>query len=217
MRKIVLVFLSGLLIGCSGKPGADGRRPPVQAEVGQAPNLYAIKQQGAGFTPWNPGGAGEQSAAFYQGLNAAQWAEQIQHPEPDVQRQAFRALSELKNEGYPHLMSALNHRSAEVRLQALQAIQLPMLVDARNQEKTVPMLIRLLQDPDPVVRQEAAARLAWFDQTPEGDRQQAGFQAQERLRALQFALNDPNPSVRDAADFSLKCVQGALSGKVASD
>jgi hypothetical protein len=140
----------------------------------------------------------------YQGQTAAKWAPGLDHPDNGVRLQAGMALRNLGNAGYPHLAAAIrNGKSAETRLAALQAIYKTELVSHRAE--MLPLLVRLLEtDPNEAVREQAAIRLAWFDD-----------QARGALAALQSAaMKDPNPQVRQAAANSRLCIYEAVTGTI---
>jgi hypothetical protein len=193
MRCLVCLFLSLLMLtGCSRRAVPPAAVAP--AAVGGEPAL-------AGDEGHEPVPAG---VAVYQGRSAETWARGLDSPDNGVRREAGMALRTLGKEGYPHLVNAIrNSRSAETRLAALQALYKTELVS--HQSDTLPLLLRLLQtDPNPALREQAAIRLAWFDE-----------RGRAALAALQNAAQtDPDAGVRQAAANSYTCLHEAVTGTI---
>jgi len=189
MRCLGCLFLSLLLLtGCSR------RTPPLAAGPPPAPAPAPVGDDPEGAVHGEP---------VYQGQTAAKWADRLDHPDNGVRLQAGMALRSLGNAGYPHLAAAIrNGKSAETRLAALQAIYKTELV---SHPDMLPLLVRLLEtDPNEAVREQAAIRLAWFDDRGRG-----------ALAALQSAaVKDPDPNVRQAAANSRLCIYEAVTGTI---
>jgi hypothetical protein len=188
--------LIGLLLvlaaGCSGKtrpteagntnvPIGSGLPPPVQ--------------------PQRPVVAPKPT---YQGQTAQQWSLRLKDRDLYKRQQANEALGELGEEGYPYLLQGLRSGDADQRLSSLKALRSPVLTAHR--EETMPLLLEMLRDPDPLIRQSAAVRLSWY-----------GKHAQPALGALEvLAKNDVDPDVRRMAERSAVHIREALSGKLPS-
>jgi HEAT repeat protein len=203
---IVLV----LLVGC-------GRRSPPVAKTnvtsGTGLSTQVAIQRPIGT---NEPETLEARKGTYQGKSALEWGETLKSSNAGKREQAAEALRTLGEAGYPQLREALKDRSPEVRLKAMQAIDLPIL--RSHQEEMVTLLMTLLTDPNPAVREQAAARLVVFDNTGQKGDLQAGLQVKQRIEALQYAAqNDPAPNVRLAAINSLRCIQSAQGGKPGKD
>jgi HEAT repeat protein len=206
---LLLLALFGLA-GCGKK---EAVRPPLGPEnIQPAQDLYKVHAPD-GPQPLTRA-TDDPAAGVYQGLTPKQWAEQLQTRDLKTQSEAIQALGALKEHGYPELKEGLQSESADVRVLTLQAIQLPVLME--HDKEVVPKLIDLLQtDRNPTVREQAAIRLAWFDNAAQ---RKQGHMIQQRFQALQRAAQaDPNAAVRQAANNSMLCLQSALSGKIASD
>jgi hypothetical protein len=210
--KQVLLYpiIAVAVSGCGGKapPVAKPKTPlngPVARQGSTQPAGWEKAQDPA-----------EIRRGIYQGKTAAEWGETLKSKSVARRDQASQALRSLGEAGYPQLRDALKNETAEVRLKAMQAIDLAVL--RKHQDEMVPLMLSLLTDPNPAVREQAAARLVCFDSTGPNQRVQTGFQAAQRLQALQFvAQNDPAPNVRLAAAMSMQCIQSAMSGRVGSD
>jgi hypothetical protein len=112
-------------------------------------------------------------------------------------------LGDLKEDGYVHLVKGLESPSPEMRLTCLKVISPPVLTGHR--EETMPLLLRLLNDPDPLIRQNAVARLPWF-----------GKDAAPALPALEaVAKNDQDADVRTMAKQAIGRIKEAISGTIA--
>ena len=132
-------------------------------------------------TGWDPG------VVAYQGRSAAQWSQKLNTRDVVSREQAVTALVAMKDEGLPHLIAGMNSHDWEVRLGCLQAMPKPMLVAQAAQ--TRPVLQKMLRDPNPLVRQQAAARITWF-----------GAQAKAAMPELErMARADDNAEVRQTA------------------
>jgi HEAT repeat protein len=146
----------------------------------------------------------------HQGKTAAQWEAIFlaNYQSPAARFQAAQALGDMSEAGFAPLFAGMRNRSAEIRLQALQALTRPVMVGHHTQ--TVPQLIRMLGDANPAVREQAAYRLSWFDDT-RGDRTQAGYLARERLQALQELIGmEESREIRLVAWNSSVSISNAL-------
>jgi hypothetical protein len=200
-----------LLCGCGGKapPVARPKTNLSAAATRTQGPLHAVNGEN-GHDP------AELRKGLYQGKTAAEWGEALKANNAGKREQATQALRSLGEVGYPQLRDGLNNASAEVRLRSMQAIDLPVL--RKHQDEMVPVLLSMLIDPNPVIREQAAVRLAWFDSTGANQTVKTGTQAQQRLQALDYAAqNDPAPNVRLAAATSMQCIKSAMSGRVNSD
>jgi hypothetical protein len=205
---LFLVLGSLLLTGCS-------KAPPV-ARPGGSTTTNRQNGPGAVAAPRvdNPEHQADPSQRAYQGRTAADWAGDLESRDTGVRQQAAQALRALGETGYPMLVKGLKNPAPEVRLQALEAMDLKLL--KKHQDQTVPLLINTTRDPNPAVREQAAIRLAWFDSS-DTSTMNTGVMAGLRLQALQALANDKNPNVRTAANNSLRCIQDAVKGKPAGD
>jgi hypothetical protein len=212
-RKRLALCLIGALVLC----GCGSKAPPVARPKtnlsGPATRLRGPLQPKDGE---NGVDAAEVRKGLYQGKTPAEWSEALKSNNAAKREQATQALRSLGEAGYPPLRDGLNNAVTEVRLRSLQAIDLPVL--RKHQDEMVPVLLSLLADPSPVLREQAAVRLAWFDSTGANQSVKTGAQAQQRLQALDYAAqNDPAPNVRLAAATSMQCIRSAMSGRVNSD
>jgi hypothetical protein len=201
------------LIGALVLSGCGGKAPPV-ARPKTTLNGPAPRAPGAAQSVGSENG--QDPTGVHQSKTAAEWGETLRSKNVAKREQASQALRNLGEAGYPQLRDALKDPTAEVRLKAMEGIDLPVL--RKHQDEMVPLMILLLGDPNPAVREQAAARLVCFDSTGPNQRVQAGIQTAQRLQALQFAAqNDPAPNVRLTAATSIQCIQSAMSGRVNSD
>lgn len=186
-RAIVFAVLVATLTGCS-------RRPPVNVRTSAGASAASTGVfPSAERTEWGPA---------KQPRTAEQWAAQLSNSHPAAAFQASLALRDLKDEGYPHLARAVLSDSLEVRRLALAALSAPVLL-ARHRER-LPLLIGLLRNSDPFMRQHAASRLGCF-----------GTKATTVRPALdQMAANDVDPNVRGAAAEAVYLIDLA-TGKIA--
>src|SRR5262249_27037423 len=121
---------------------------------------------------------------------------------PQARVQASRALQQLGKEGFAPLFKGMQSNSTEVRLTCLQAVHKPVML--ANGDQTLPVLMRMLGDPEPVLRQQAAIRLGWFD----------GARGQTAMRELhRLAATEPNPEVRKTVTDTIKGMELAMAGK----
>jgi hypothetical protein len=204
--RLVLVVSLCLLaaIGCGRKTPPVARPVTAKTGVGVSGPMIAAPVQ-----PLDPVGT-------FRGRTAEQWGEQLAARDPVVRQEAAVALRELGTAAAPQLVQAMKSPTPEVRLQAVETLAVPVVTE--NPKITLPVLLLLLQDPVPAIREQAAIRLAWFDRTTRDQKLQTGFEAAQRLQALErVAQTDPHPNVRTAAANSVLCIRSALSGKVASD
>lgn len=200
----VLVLLLGLPAGCGRKA------PPVARPATTAGGAASVILNTAPVRMVDP------NVRTYQGRSPEQWGEQLAAQDAGARQQAATALRELGSAGVKPLVEGMSSRSPEVRLQALQGLSVPMVTE--NPKATLPVLLLLLRDPVPAVREQAALRLAWFDRTGAGQKLQAGVEAAQRIAALENVVRtDSDPAVRTAAANSLLCIRGAMSGKVGAD
>lgn len=197
MRSFVPLALAALFLAGCGK-----KAPPAAAGVsGPGATLVPVS-----LAPPDLG------SDVYQGRTADQWGDQLLNPNvSNADRyQASQALASLKTVGYRHLKKAMESNSDPVRLQALQAVSVPMMLE--NKEETVPMLMSMLNHQNPAIREQAAYRLGWFDTTG-SNRIQRGHMAPERAQALlKVYQSDGERNVRLAAWNSLISVHDALRG-----
>jgi len=142
-----------------------------------------------------PGGSGAPGATAawdhrivaFQGRSAIQWSQRLNTRDVSSREQAATALAAMKDDGLPHLLAGMNSHDWEVRLSCLQAMPKPLLLAQAAQ--TRPLLIKMLRDPNPLVRQQAAARVTWF-----------GAQARAAIPELErMARSDDNADVRQTA------------------
>jgi hypothetical protein len=207
-RFLSCVALVLLVAGCGRKSPPVARPNGTMRSAAQATSSGPVGI----IEPEGP----EARKTLDAGRTAGQLGQTLQSNNPSKREEAAQALRSMGEAGYPQLRDALKDRSPEVRLKAIQSIDLPVL--RSHQEEMVVMLLTLLTDPNPAVREEAAARLVAFDTTGPKGSLQAGVQLNQRIQALQYAaLNDPAPNVRLAAVNSLQCIQSAGSGKVGKD
>lgn len=186
-RAIVIAVLVATLTGCSRKPPVNVRTAAGTATASPGVSPSAERME------WAPA---------KQPRTAEQWAAQLSNPHPAAAFQASLALRDLKDEGYPHLARAVLSDAPEVRRLALAALSAPVVL-ARHRE-SLPLLIGLLQNPDPFMRQHAASRLGCF-----------GTKAVAVRPALdQMAANDADPNVRGAAAEAVYLIDLA-TGKIA--
>ena len=137
----------------------------------------------------------------YQGQTPAQWGAHLLGRDPQRRQEAGKALQQLQEQGTPYLLQGLRSASDITRLISIEA--LPMTEMVRREKETFPLLVQMLGDRNPAIRQQAAGRLAWF-----------GKNARVALDALrQVAENDPHPDVRAAARGSLTDINDSINGK----
>jgi len=174
MRSTSILLLTlAFLAGCKKQSANAPIVPPVQPLAGAG--LYPLA------------GAAEPRVVMHDGLSAAQWSEKLNVRDLVAREQASVALAALKEDGFPHLVEGMRSQLWEVRLSCLQALSKPALVQQADQ--TLPILSQLLCDPNPLVRQQAAARVCWF-----------GAQAKSALPALErLAIQDESLEVRQTA------------------
>jgi hypothetical protein len=210
-RRLPLGLLVGLaLTGCGGKA------PPVARPKTNLNGPARVQGPARPVAFDNSQGPVAGRPDTDQGKTAVEWGEALKSKNAGKREQASQALRNLGEAGYPQLRDALKDPTPEVRLKAMQAMDLGAL--RKHQDEMVPLMIALLSDPNPAVREQAAARLVCFDSTGPNQSVQTGLQAAQRLQALQFAaLNDPAPNVRLTAATSMQCIQSAMSGRVGTD
>jgi HEAT repeat protein len=132
------------------------------------------------------------------------------HPHPIVRRSCLNALATLGDDtGETALLLGLEDEDASVRLAALRG-----LMRIRSSTRTLrPVLIRLLDDPDPAVRCEAAvsagdageAVIRSMLRSADKDQAIAAFRCapEQALDTVLERVEDPDPEVRAAA---LECI-----------
>jgi HEAT repeat protein len=189
-------------------PACTTKAPPVARP---APLARANASVASPAIPAHP-----DAAAPLLGRALSQWEEQLSSKDLAARQRATLVLGQLGEAGYPALLNGMKNESADVRLQSLQALYRPVLV--RHQAETVPLLLQLLQDPNPAVREHAAIRLAWFDVRVSNMTPRAGYYARERLQALRLlAQKDETPAAKNAALHSIQSIEDAIQGKVRAD
>jgi HEAT repeat protein len=130
-------------------------------------------------------------AKVFQGRTVDQWAERMESQNPTARSQASAALGSMGESGYPFLLKGLRSNSDDVRMNSLQNMTKPVMV--AHQQETLGLLRSMLGDPNPLIRQGAAARVSWY-----------GKDAQVALPAVQaLAQNDSEPEVRRVAAIAV--------------
>jgi HEAT repeat protein len=189
-------------------PACTTKAPPVARRAPLAHANPSVASQAVSAHP--------DAVAPLLGRTLSQWEEQLSSKDLAARQRATLALGQLGEAGYPALLNGMKNESADVRLQSLQAIYRPVLV--QHQAETVPLLLQLLQDPNPAVREHAAIRLAWFDVRVSNMTPRAGYYARERLQALRLlAQKDETPAAKNAALHSIQSIEDAIQGKVRAD
>jgi HEAT repeat protein len=184
MRQTLMLSIAlSLLAGCSRKappPAIDG---PALSPVSLTPETSSQTELPHANT-------------------ATYWGPMLESPNPQTRVQASRALQQMGKEGFPPLFKGMQSKSTEVRLTSLQAVHKPVML--ANGDQTLPVLVRMLGDPEPVLRQQAAIRLGWFD----------GASGQTAMRELQrLAAAEQNPEVRKTVTDTIKGMELAMAGK----
>jgi hypothetical protein len=206
-RTLVPVVLIGLLlIGFAGCfiGGTRSKTPPVAAGT---PGVRA---------PLRPTGQpADPAQALYQQRTAEQWAESLLRSKDNAETRyrATKALETLGVAATPYLVKALQDKDTppQVRVAAMEALTPAGM--AKHEKQLVETLLDSLKDPNAAVREQAAARLAWFDRTTT-QRPESGYMAQERLSALQTTYYcDTDENVRLAARNSLLSVYDHMRGR----
>jgi len=183
LLSLLLFLLLGLLAGCGRQPP-----PPVAAENGLGSSGTAAA---AVEGDWQ---AAPVPGTTYQGRTVVQWATQLDTDNHVQRSQATMALGQMGEAGYPHLLAGMQSKSDALRIACLQAASKPTLLQHGNE--MVPLLTRMLRDPEPMIRRSAAARLPWF-----------GAGAQGALRDLRvMAESDPVPDIRQVAQVSIELI-----------
>ena len=183
-----------LAAGCSGRRPADteARRPDPLELARRSPPAP------------NPNAA-DRAGPAHQDRGPREWAGLLNGRDPKARQEAGLALGELKEDGFPHLFKAMQSDSAELRLTAMKSVQ-PQVLVAHGKE-AMPLLLRLVNDPDAFVRRQAAAMLGWF-----------GKGGQQALPALEAAAqNDGDPQVRRVAKEAAFTIKEAQSGTLRPD
>lgn len=172
MRVTAILLLSALLLtGCARRAVKVPAAPPALPGAGVTAEAPMT---------WEQRGAAPARAAV-------QWSQRLNTRDVAAREQAVTALVALKDDGMPHLIAGMQSRDWEVRLGCLQAMPKPLLLAQAAQ--TRPLLMQMLRDPNPLVRQQAAARVTWF-----------GAQARPAIPELErMARTDDSPEVRQTA------------------
>jgi hypothetical protein len=184
MQKIVWISLLAVCVAGCGR-----KAPPVQAAAPRSPS----RPPATGTAdPFAQGAAGE--GRTFQGRTPDQWAERLESQNPTVRSQASAALGSMGESGYPFLLKGLRSSSDDVRMNSLQNMTKPVMV--AHQQETLGLLRSMLSDPNPMIRQGAAARLPWY-----------GRDSQVALPAVQaLAQNDADSEVRRVAAISVTMI-----------
>jgi hypothetical protein len=207
MRSLVRLALVALLLSSAGCGGCmRGKAPPGRPGAAGGPAISLVPATAP---------APNTAAILFQGRSAADWAELLTDPRLTAAKrfEASKALENLGDAGTPYLMDALkNGKTPEVRLAAMEGLTPAGM--AKNDKQLVNTFMDMLKDRDATLREQAAVRLAWFDQTEPG-RAVAGYMAQDRLMALQATYHfDDNPAVRLAARNSLLSIYDHMRGRL---
>ena len=203
-RLMICLLLTGLGAGCA-------KKPPVARPASNPAGLG-----GGGLVPNAVEGARLNDGPTYQGRSVTQWADDLASRDPSRREQAGQALRALGDGGYRSLVQAMQSATPEIRVEAIKAMDQALWVG--NAKETIPLLVRLVSDPDATVREQVAIRLAWFDGHAPGGVPRAGPMAAERLQALEaLAAKDPQKDVRAAAARSVAAIRGAMDGKAVAD
>ncbi len=142
LATILLAIAS--LTGCTRKP------PAVSAKSsGSAPALTVVHPA-----------TGSASGFASQPRTPADWAERLQTHDQFARVEAARSLADLGKEGWPHLLRGMSSESWETRLTCLRVASRDQIM--AHSRETLPLLSRLLEDPQPAIRSCAAIRLGWF-------------------------------------------------------
>jgi hypothetical protein len=199
---LLLIGFAGCIVGVS-----RSKTPPVAAG---AQGVRAASRPTAP-TAWpQPGGQ-----ALYQQRTAEQWADSLLRSKDNAEMRyrAAKALETLGAAATPYLVKALQDKDTppQVRVAAMEALTPAGM--AKHEKQLVETLLDSLKDPNAAVREQAAARLAWFDRTT-AQRPESGYMAQERLSALQTTYYcDTDENVRLAARNSLLSVYDHMRGR----
>jgi hypothetical protein len=183
-RTIAVVLVLVLAAGC-------GRKQVPAPNVGAGLSYLApLVPEGTDLSPAPVSAPG----TTYQGWTAPQWGRELLSENPATVASAGMALAELGEAGYPHLRAGLGSRAIVVRAASIQAMTKPLLLEHRKE--MLPLLGRLLRDPEPLLRRAAAARLGWF-----------GLDAQDCIADLQtVAAGDPMADIRMVAKASIDLI-----------
>lgn len=188
MRKtFCLCLLPALLSGC----GRTAPPPLADAAVPQVSPLSPIDADHSGSP-----------TETYQGRTVTQWSGMLDSPDPAARDQACRALQQLGNDGFKPLLNGMQSNSWQHRLTCMQAVHKPVMI--AHADETWPQLVRLLGDQQPLIRQHAAIRLAWFS----GTRGPAAIQELQRV-----AARESDPEVKRTVVDTIKGIELAMAGK----
>jgi HEAT repeat protein len=132
-------------------------------------------------------GCGQKSLPnTFQGKSLRYWEAMAASQNPELRRNAAKALGEIGPNGVPALILLYQDRDDRVRTSALMA-----LLEVGG-PKAVPQIIPFLHDPDPKIRFGAVKAIQAF-----------GKEAKDAIPALKELLHDESRSVRQAATAAL--------------
>lgn len=182
-RSIFVVLLMLVAAGCGRKtPPKIGGLGPAPADVAQPTASAADPQAVVG-------------GAMYEGRTAPQWGEVLEGRDNAARMKAGYALSNMGEKGYVELARGLKSTSDEARLASLQAVSRTQLLAHRRDSMT--LLLDMIEDRNPMIRQGAAARLSWFE-----------MDSEQALPVLQrHAAKDPDADVRRVCQDSVYAIQ----------
>jgi HEAT repeat protein len=143
---------------------------------------------------------------------AAAWGEKLFDKDDAVREQATQALKSLGEPAFPFLLRGLGSNSSEARFAAMQALVASQYWD--HGPDLAPLLMNLLDDPDPDVRRGAARNMPLFDRSISDAEIEKGPFAPQRIEALKkVAKSDRLFDIRQAAEESIRKIQDAIAGK----
>jgi HEAT repeat protein len=185
-QRLLIVCLLLLPAGCSRKS------PP--AAINRATGAAAAAPSAAGAGAEGPAAV---AGGVYEGRAAPEWGERLVQTQSQAMRdKAAIALAQLGEQGYPHLLAGMRSDSDAVRLASVRAISKAMLL--AHQNEMIPLLMRMLKDPEPMIRRAAAGQLRSF-----------GKAGEIALRDLMEMAADKNesPEVRQVAKASAEQIR----------
>jgi hypothetical protein len=175
MRRVVFVAMLLVAAGCARK--AQPHVPEVNAAAPPPAGVEAGQEAPADF-----------AGPVYDGRTVTQWSRVIEDRDVAMRTRAAVALSNLGEPGFTQLYQGmLRSKPDTVRLTCLQSVTKPLLQE--HQRQAMPLLMDMLTDKNPLIRQAAAARLVWF-----GKDSAAAVGPLQRL-----AADDPDPQVQTIA------------------